>query len=329
MTIAKISSPDPKYIAATDLLIGDMSDINYEYLVLNRPIILLANVWLEDNFPDIGLKLKCHDLGKGIERCLNNPDEYQMQRELWLKKTIYKPGESAADRVLNTAIDTSGFIDPEIIIIHGDSDVRKSNLLPIYQKAIELGIKAKYINKIDVKESNPDSIYIAAHFKDLDFEHGYKVHLDHGLKGQGTANIEMAIKEYKDNLHFPLINLHITAGKAGDIRTKMLLGPNSGLTRIAGYPKIDHIIKLNNQENRRSVCKELGLDVHIPIVTYAPAGRKSISKPGGSLSPKVLRSLYKLSKLSKYNILIKLKEPKPPLMTRILYKVRYIMRKIY
>ena len=50
----RIGSPDPKYLAATDVLIGDMSNINYEFLLLDRPIILIANNWLKDTFPDIG-----------------------------------------------------------------------------------------------------------------------------------------------------------------------------------------------------------------------------------------------------------------------------------
>ena len=52
----RIGSPDPKYLAATDVLIGDMSNINYEFLLLDRPIILIANNWLKDTFPDIGQK---------------------------------------------------------------------------------------------------------------------------------------------------------------------------------------------------------------------------------------------------------------------------------
>ena len=31
-----VSSPHPKYLAATDILIGDMSNINYEFLLLDN-----------------------------------------------------------------------------------------------------------------------------------------------------------------------------------------------------------------------------------------------------------------------------------------------------
>jgi len=38
-----IGSADAKYLAATDILIGDMSNINYEFLLFNKPIILIDN----------------------------------------------------------------------------------------------------------------------------------------------------------------------------------------------------------------------------------------------------------------------------------------------
>ena len=51
-----IGGADPKFLAATDILIGDMSNINYEFLIFDRPVILLANKWLQNHFPDIGIK---------------------------------------------------------------------------------------------------------------------------------------------------------------------------------------------------------------------------------------------------------------------------------
>ena len=40
MPYQQVASPNAKYLAATDILIGDMSDINYEFLLFDRPIIL-------------------------------------------------------------------------------------------------------------------------------------------------------------------------------------------------------------------------------------------------------------------------------------------------
>ncbi len=37
----------PNILSVTDILIGDMSDINYEFLLVNKPIILLSNEWLD------------------------------------------------------------------------------------------------------------------------------------------------------------------------------------------------------------------------------------------------------------------------------------------
>ena len=59
MPVRFVTSSDPKYIAAADILIGDMSDINYEYLLFNRPIILLANKWLKKISLTLELKQIC------------------------------------------------------------------------------------------------------------------------------------------------------------------------------------------------------------------------------------------------------------------------------
>jgi len=56
MALKLIGSPALTYLAATDILIGDMSDVNYEFLLFDRPIIILANRWVNENFPDIGIK---------------------------------------------------------------------------------------------------------------------------------------------------------------------------------------------------------------------------------------------------------------------------------
>ena len=43
MTFKIIGSSHPKYLAATDILIGDMAGINYEFLIFNRPINININ----------------------------------------------------------------------------------------------------------------------------------------------------------------------------------------------------------------------------------------------------------------------------------------------
>jgi len=86
----QFGSAEPKYLAATDILIGDMSNINYEFLIYDRPIILLANKWVQENFPDIGIKTDIKGLRAAIASSIECPDEFKAQRRYWLDKRIYK-----------------------------------------------------------------------------------------------------------------------------------------------------------------------------------------------------------------------------------------------
>lgn len=86
MSYKIIGSAEPKYLAVTDILIGDMSNVNYEFLFYDRPIILLANDWLRENFPDIGIKTDLYGLEEAIERSLKNPDEFKEPRKFWKRK---------------------------------------------------------------------------------------------------------------------------------------------------------------------------------------------------------------------------------------------------
>ena len=326
MTLRQIASPEAKYLAVTDILIGDMSDINYEFLLFNRPIILLANEWLKTNFPDIGIKTDLEGLGSAIERCRDNPSEYAEQRKEWLEKTIHNPFDNAAKRVLKIAISKSGYHKPNIVIIHGGSEVRKTNLKPLYEEAIRENMRAFFVSHTKRMRNESAQIYFAAHFEDLNIINGYKVHLDHGLKGQGTANVEMSKQDYLKHDFFPLIDLHITAGQVGNERTKMLLGPNSDRTEIGGYPKADHLNKLNVWENKKTVFQELEFDENKPLITYAPAGEQNHEKPGGSLRPDVIRKLEELSAECEYNILVKLKYSKLNIFYRALNKLGKFIR---
>lgn len=74
MAFREIGSAEAKYLAASDILIGDMSNTNYEFLLYDRPVILLANTWVWRYFPDIGLKTALGGLRSAIERSLQLPD---------------------------------------------------------------------------------------------------------------------------------------------------------------------------------------------------------------------------------------------------------------
>ena len=329
MKLVRIGSADPKYLSATDILIGDMSDINYEFLLFDRPIILLANEWLRENFPDIGIKTDLEGIEDAICRSIEHPNEFQEQRIDWLARTIHEPDGHSAKRVLDTAIQCSGIVTPSFVFIHGDNSVRKTNLNPLLREAKHAKYNVDYVARADLTKGPTDTIFVAANFVDLSIAGGYKVHLDHGLKGQGTANLEISSRDYQKNDYFPHINLHITAGEVGHQRTQWLLGPYGDRAVMVGYPKSDTLLKLNTGENKRDVCRELGFDPAALLVTYAPAGSMSLPmKPGGSYSPDVVNELREIAAKSGYNVLVKLKYPQLMLMQRILRKIGRELRKV-
>ena len=141
-----ISSPDPKYLSATDILIGDMSDINYEFLLLDKPLILLANEWIHNNWPDIGIKINIDGLNDAIIESINNPNKYSNSRKSWLNKTIYQPYENSSSRILDKAIRLSKYRDPTLVIVDGNSEVRRSNLIPLYNEALSRSLNVIYQN---------------------------------------------------------------------------------------------------------------------------------------------------------------------------------------
>jgi len=327
-----IGSADPKYLAATDLLVGDMSNINYEFLLFNRPIVLLANKWIKRNFPDIGPKIDQENLKVTIEKSLQIPNDYEVSRRFWLERTISIKENSASQRYIDIILEQSGIVNPEFIFVWGDA-VRKTNIEPLVNEVISRGLQYLFIkNKREVKYNDKNSVIIvAAHYIDLwpDVP-GYKVHIDHDLKGVATANIKYAVFEYKRNNYFPHINLHIVAGEAGDKRTKFVLGPLADRTVIGGYPKGDDLIRLNTLKNKKQVFKELGNKESNPLITYAPAGQIDFMKPGGSLNNNIIKEFEKLSSSGKYNVLVKIKYKKTAQfrVKQILKKTNIFQRKI-
>lgn len=321
-----IGSADPKYLAATDLLIGDMSNINYEFLLYDRPVVLLANDWIKTNFPDIGIKTDLNGLHSAITHSLLHPHEYQMSRKTWLNLTISQTSEKASKRNINTILEKSGIRNPEFCFVDGGNAVRKTNLLPLIEEVDKRGFSYVVLEKKKKRmiRDMKNVIIVAAHFQDLwaDWP-GYKVHIDHDLKGVATANLEYAVWDYKRHAYFPHIDMHITAGEAGDRRTKLVLGPFCNRTYIAGYPKADHFLKLNTIQNRKSVYKELELQENVPIVTYAPAGEKNFMKPGGSLCEEVIDYLRTISKTAEFHILVKMKYE-----NTLTFKLRQALKKI-
>jgi len=330
MPFKKIGSAQAKYLAATDILIGDMSNTNYEFLLYDRPVILLANEWLRNNFPDIGIKTDPAGLHDAIERSLQSPDEFKAQRKYWLEKTIYQPDGLTAKRFIDIILPRCQIENPHFIFIHGNNSVRKTNLDPLVRETRSRGIKTGYISAATPDETRSDTVYTAAHYQDLlGIENGYKVHIDHDTKGKATNNLEKAIKDHKEHDYVPLTDLYITAGEAGDEYTRTVLGPLNDRRVIGGYPKADDLIKLNTGENKIAVFRELGFDINKPLITYAPAAGQSYEKPGGSLSDEVMQTLEEIAGKTGYNILAKLKYPKSSPLLRLSNKIKRIVNGIW
>ena len=326
MAFIKIGSPDPRFLAATDILIGDMSDINYEFLLFNRPVILLANDWLIRNFPDIGIKTDINGLEDAIRQSISNPKEFSEKRKYWLRRTIHRPGENSSSRVIDAILEHSLLKKPFIVILHGNSEVLKTHLEPLYMILKKRKIDCEYIDRYaeNILNGKVNYIFISAHNKLLNnIPFGYKVHIDHGVKGTGTTDLKELIIQYRKMNYCPNIDLHVTEGLVSFKKTKRILGPYSDRAILVGYPKSDVLLKLNGIKNKISVCKEFGFDSNKLLVTYAPAGKYSYPfKQGASLSNEVIKRLIDISfNNDNINILIKLKHPPLSFFKKVLNKL--------
>ena len=156
-----------------------------------------------------------------------------------------------------------------------------------------------------------------------DIPFGYKVHVDHGVKGTGTTDLKNLIIQFKKMQYLPNIDLHITEGLVSFEKTKKILGPNSNRAILVGYPKSDVLLELNSIQNKISVCKEFGFNSNKILVTYAPAGKYSYPfKQGASLSNEMIKRLIDISfNNDDINILIKLKHPPPSFFKKVLNKL--------
>lgn len=326
MLYAKIGDSNPKYLAATDILIGDMSGINYEFLLFDRPIILLANQWLQHNFPDMGVKTDLDSLEMVISKSIARPKEYTRQRKHWLKMTMHKPDGNSTNRVIDTILAHSKLVNPFVLLLHGYDEVLKTHLDPIYQTLKKRGISTVYTGVYNKKwDTYKDNLVcISAHNTFLEkIRFGYKVHIDHSVRGIGTGDNEHCFQSYKKSKYFPLVDLHITEGEVSNSITKKLLGPYHDRSVMVGYTKSDTLLKLNTQENRMSVYTELGFDPSKPLITYAPAGKYSYpNKQGASLSKETINKIREIASRNDYNLLIKLKYQRGAIIWQAMRKLR-------
>lgn len=327
-----IGSAEAKYLAATDILIGDMSNINYEFLLFNRPIILMANEWIKSHFPDIGIKINPSEIEKTIQFCIENPSKFEDSRKYWLSKTIFIPKGGACNYYIELSLKKANYTNPEFVLIDGSNPVRRTNLMPIFNELMFRKIRVKLVNNFgDIDYRNNETIFIGAHCIDLNrIDYGYSVHIDHDLKAPATANIYQARIDYKKNNYFNNIDLHITAGIAGKYRTQHVLGNNKDRVNVGGYAKADDLLSYDYHQVKKDVCKELDFDPGKPIITYAPAGKRSYMKPGGSFSKEMISRLTNIGqKNNQYNILIKAKYKKEFFFKEYIYTTMKFFFNIY
>jgi hypothetical protein len=222
------------------------------------------------------------------------------------------PDNGSSSNYIDIALQNSGYNNPKFVLIDGNNPVRKTNLLPLFNEIKYREMVVCLVHKYDASfNTNANIIFIGAHVNDIKkIEKGYKIHIDHDLKAPSTANLAHAKRDYKRNNYFQNIDLHITAGEAGKIRTQYLLLENHEKVIVGGYPKAMDYLNLNNEKNKLEVCTELGFDPSKHLVTYAPAGKKKYMKPGGSFNESVLVSLREIEKNLDINILVKLKYSK-------------------
>jgi CDP-glycerol glycerophosphotransferase (TagB/SpsB family) len=320
-----IGNSEPKYLAAADILIGDMSDINYEFLYFNRPIILLANKWLRENFPDIGIKTDIENIENAIIRCINSPNDLEKQRKYWFSRTVHLPDGNSSKRTVNIIIEKSTITIPVFIFVHNNNSVIKNTLKPIYDEAHKRGFVSYFIEKAIKNDHKDNYIYVSANNSLIQLPYGFTVHVDHGLKGIGVTDFEEQRKQYRIASFHKDTDLHITEGKISFEKTKELVGPYSDRVVMVGYPRGDDYLRLNTNENKQQVCIELGFDSLKPLVIYAPAGKHSYPfKQGASLSNAVLKKLQEISQNGEFNILVKLKYKERSFFIKVLKKFRIL-----
>jgi CDP-glycerol glycerophosphotransferase (TagB/SpsB family) len=213
-------------------------------------------------------------------------------------------------------------------LIHGDNDVSIVHLEPVYEEIRRRGIKAEFVSSfVEEKYAKiPGLICISTHNEILDkIKFGYKVHIDHSVKGKGVTYFEGLADIYRARDYYKGTDLQITEGVESFENTKKLMGPLKERVVMAGYPKSDTLIKFNTGENKNNIYEELGFDIDKILITYAPTGKYRYPfKQGASLSGRVLKCLKDIAKKNNYNLLIKLRSREPSYL-----KINKILKRIF
>ena len=111
----KYTTDSNPYLWATDVLISDVSGINFEYMTLDKPIVYIdpdvdkeiADYWMLRKFRAGCVAFSSSDLISAIDESLEYPEKFRDERHRVVNKLFYKldgnAGKRAAEAVINFA----------------------------------------------------------------------------------------------------------------------------------------------------------------------------------------------------------------------------------
>jgi len=76
---------------------------------------------------------------------IKNPEKYAEQRRYWHQKTMYKPDGNSSERIIDTIIQYSKMKNPFLLLLHGNNEVLKTHLNPLFGTTVQLNIESDYI----------------------------------------------------------------------------------------------------------------------------------------------------------------------------------------
>jgi len=99
-------------MAASDLLITDISTVSHEYLAFRRPMVFLASPWRFMGFRNNTWIWQCgdvvykrRDIWSTVRRNLNEPDRHKEIIEKCLNHVFYKPDGNGAKRAADAILE--------------------------------------------------------------------------------------------------------------------------------------------------------------------------------------------------------------------------------
>jgi hypothetical protein len=312
MSIIITNKNTPYWLAKADIFVGDMSDLTYEALILDIPILQFENKWIKDNFPVVGERFKTgSELYQKLSAMMSQeiPIGTSLKYSNIIDNVIDCPSNSEG-RILTELSSTFSLPNVNFEFHHLNNHIYKEILFPIldqikkyYPKytVIDTTRSTKLINKPNFRNVSLICHVETSHILKND---DYIIHIGHGLKGDGTAFLGKSIELYRSNNHFIKIDKFYVAGKMGKDRLTNVLGVGCDRISIVGYAKITKLI-----QSRRKLQKRKRVSDKITIL-YGPAGIREPDKPGGSVTISLLYNLIKVGLKPNVCVVIKVKSYK-------------------